>query len=117
VNDKQILHDVLSLGMAHVEAVRKQLIDLNITEEDNLDSDKSTRARFLMSACAALIDIIHPAFPYTSDIFTDERILKMVEYYKELHTKHPARTGKVQCPCIACNNEHTPRITDQAEQV
>jgi len=110
---QQILHDILALGINHIEYVRKQLKNLNLTAEDGEDSEKSKQALFLMRAASAMNDIIHPAFPMIRELFDDEKIHSLIEYYKMLHEKHPARKD-FQCPCIACKDEHSSSSADQA---
>ena len=115
------LHDVLSMAISHIEVIRKQLIDLNLTADDKEDSEKHKRAAFLMAACSAIIDIMHPAMHEAYKIFP-EKVHPLLDYYKQIHAKHPARDGSVQCPCRACNKQtenddskSTSGNTDQAQ--
>lgn len=114
------LHDMLSMAIAHVEVIRKQLTDLKLSPDEPADSENSKRAQFLMAAASAIIDIMHPAFPEAYKMFP-EKVHPLLDYYKVLYKKHPARTGEVQCPCRVCNGKiddaDTSRSTDKAEQV
>ena len=111
------LHDVLSLGISHLEFIRKQIMDMKMTAEDEHHEERMKQFNLFVNAASVVNDILHPAYPMIKELFDDEKIHSLVEYYKFLHSKHPARSTDFKCPCIACENANTSPHTDQTEQV
>lgn len=109
---KQKIHDILSLGISHIETIRKQLTELKLTEADEPGSERYIRASYLLTAAAAINDVIHPAYPLAPEVFEDSRLHDLLKYYEDLHNKYLA-DKKIECPC----ESHISPNSDQAEQI
>ncbi len=70
---KQVLSDVISISMSHIQDIALKLKDLNITEENLKDQpeDKKQRSIVLNNILTLINDAIHPAHNLAKELYPD----------------------------------------------
>jgi len=101
--ERKIIHDMLALGITHVEQGRKLLTELKGDFEDPVKLAEATK---IALALALIIDVIHPAFDLAPSLFQDEKVHELIEIYRKLRLDHPAQAKRERtCPCVSCNEK------------
>ena len=112
---KNIVMDMVSLGLGHLMVIREHLIKLDVQEKDfHDDTDKSRKAQLLITAAKAINDILHPAHELALQLFKDEESRSRIKGYQQIFKKN--KQG--ECPCYSCKkepNESTSGNTDTAQ--
>ena len=101
--ERKIIHDILALGITHVEQGRKLLTDI---KDDLNDPEKFAEASRIALAISLIIDVLHPAFDIAPSLFQDEKVPEIIEIYRKLWLDHPAQAKReYPCPCGSCNEK------------
>lgn len=104
---KQIISDVLSIGLSHIQDIAMKLKDLNVSEDNIKDKspEEVQRSVLLNNILTILNDALHPAHELAKELYPNAK--EFIEMCQENHKKAIERKLLAStCHCYTCNTKN-----------
>lgn len=101
---KQIVADVLSIGLSHIQDIAVKLKELDINADNMKDKSPELiqRSVLLNNILTILNDALHPAYPLAKEIYPNSH--EFIDMCMENHKRAIERKLLApNCHCYTCN--------------
>lgn len=107
---REILLDVLCGALEHMEAIKSELIKLNLKQDGTDDPNNAARAKVLTLTLTCLNDVIHPAHKILYKYFKGAEDL--FDMYVENHKIAVDNKLVPPCKCNSCKDSNANKVQE-----